>query len=76
MALGFEWLSRVPGFRAKARLVAGKLVPDVQFMRAWSPLARRGRVGLAAAYAFRILWLAWHAIPGFIAWLRARRSAH
>jgi hypothetical protein len=75
MALGFEWLSRVPGFRAKTRLVAGKLVPDVQFMRAWSPLARRGRVGLAAAYGFRVAWLAWHAIPGFIAWTRARRSA-
>jgi hypothetical protein len=75
MALGFEWLSRVPGFRAKSRLIAGKLVPDVQFMRAWSPLARRGRVGLAAAYGFRLVWLAWHAIPGFIAWSRARRSA-
>jgi hypothetical protein len=75
MALGFEWLSRVPGFRARTRLVAGKLVPDVQFMRAWSPLARRGRVGLAAAYGFRVAWLAWHAIPGFIAWTRARRSA-
>jgi hypothetical protein len=75
MALGFEWLSRVPGFRAKTRLIAGKLAPDVQFMRAWSPLARRGRVGLAAAYGFRIVWLAWHAIPGFIAWSRARKSA-
>ena len=75
MALGFEWLSRVPGFRAKTRLIAGKLVPDVQFMRAWSPLARRGRVGLAAAYGFRIVWLARHAIPGFIAWSRARKSA-
>jgi hypothetical protein len=75
MALGFEWLSRVPGFRAKTRLIAGKLVPDVQFMRAWSPLARRGRVGVAAAYAFRLVWLAWHAIPGFIAWSRARKSA-
>jgi hypothetical protein len=75
MALGFEWLNRVPGFRAKTRLIAGKLVPDVQFMRAWSPLARRGRLGLAAAYGFRIVWLACHAIPGFIAWSRARRSA-
>jgi hypothetical protein len=75
MALGFEWLAHVPGVRAKARLVTGKLVPDGEFMRAWSPLARRGRVGLAAAYGFRIVWLAWHAIPGFIAWSRARKSA-
>ena len=75
MALGFEWLAHVPGVRAKARLVAGKLVPDGEFMRAWSPLARRGKVGLAVAYGFRIVWIAWHAIPGFIAWSRARKSA-
>jgi len=75
MALGFEWLTHVPGFRAKARLVAGKVVPDTEFMRAWSPLARRGRVGLAAAYGLRVLWLAWHAIPGLLAWSRAHKSA-
>jgi hypothetical protein len=75
MALGFEWLSHVPGFRAKSRLIVGKLFPDVEFMRAWSPVARRGRVGLATAYLFRIVWLAWHGVPGFISWARARRSA-
>jgi hypothetical protein len=74
-ALGFEWLTHVPGIRAKARLVAGKLVPDVEFMHAWSPLARRGRLGLALAYTWRPLWLAWHAPRGFLAWARARRRA-
>jgi hypothetical protein len=75
MALGFEWLARTPGTWAKARLVARKIVPDAAFMRAWSPLARRGRAGLAAAYAWRALWLAQHAAPGLLAWLRARRAA-
>lgn len=74
MALGFDWLTRTPGLRAKSRLVARKLAPDAAFMRAWSPLARRGRPGLAAAYLWRALWLAWHAGPGFLAWQRARRS--
>jgi hypothetical protein len=71
-ALGFEWLTHVPGLRAKARLVAGKLVPDREFMCAWSPVARRGRAGLALAYLWRPLWLAWHTPWGFLAWIRAR----
>jgi hypothetical protein len=73
-ALGFEWLTHVSGTRAKARLLVGKVVPDAEFMRAWSPIARWGGVGLALAYLWRPLWLAWHAPRGFIAWLRARRG--
>jgi Uncharacterised nucleotidyltransferase len=74
-ALGFEWLTHVPGTRAKARLLAGKLVPDTEFMHAWSPLARRGTLGLALAYLWRPLWLAWHAPRGYLAWISARRKA-
>jgi hypothetical protein len=75
MALGFDWLATTPGMHAKAGLVARKIVPAPRFMRAWSPLARRGRAGLAAAYAWRLLWLARHAGPGFLAWHRARKAA-
>jgi hypothetical protein len=76
MALGFEWLDRVPGLRAKIRLIAGKVVPDAAFMRAWSPLARRyPRAGLPLAYVWRPLWLAWHAPRGFRAWAKARKKA-
>jgi hypothetical protein len=74
-ALGFEWLTHVPGTRAKVRLLAGKLVPDTEFMHAWSPLARRGTLGLALAYLWRPLWLAWHAPRGYLAWISARRKA-
>jgi hypothetical protein len=76
MALGFEWLTRVPGIRVKARLIAGKLVPDAEFIRAWSPAARRyGRLGLALAYIWRPLWLAWHAPRALRAWAEAKRRA-
>jgi Uncharacterised nucleotidyltransferase len=71
-ALGFEWLSRTPGARPKIRFLARKLFPNADFMRAWSPLARRGRAGLVAAYAMRVFWLLRHALPGLIAWRRAR----
>jgi hypothetical protein len=74
MALGFDWLARTPGFKRKARLVAAKIVPDRQFMRGWSPLARSGtRSGLVLAYAWRPFWLLRHSIPGLRAWLAARR---
>jgi Uncharacterised nucleotidyltransferase len=73
-ALGYDWLARTPGLRVKAGLVAKKIAPDAVFMRAWSPLARRGRAGLVAAYVWRVFWLTRHAGPGFIAWRRARKN--
>jgi Uncharacterised nucleotidyltransferase len=72
---GFEWLARVPGVRAKTQLMVRKLFPPRPWLRAWSPLARRGTLGLVAAYAWRPLWVLLHAGPGFLAWRRARRRA-
>ena len=65
-ALGFEWLSRTPGVFGKARLVARKVAPRGDFMRAWSPLARRGKAGLIAAYVFRVGWLIGTRFPGLL----------
>jgi hypothetical protein len=76
MALGFDWLAQTPGLAAKTRLIAGKVVPDRAFMRAWSPLARGGsRTGLALAYAWRPVWLVLHSARAWKAWLVARRGA-
>jgi Uncharacterised nucleotidyltransferase len=75
MALGFEWLAQTKGVRPKLVLIAGKLVPDVEFMQAWSPLARRGRLGLALAYGWRPIWLLAHSGRGFRAWRAAQRKA-
>jgi Uncharacterised nucleotidyltransferase len=75
MALGFAWLSETKGLRRKLMLVVRKIVPQPEFLRAWSPLARRGRVGLAAAYAWRPLWLLLNAGPGYVAWRKARKVA-
>jgi hypothetical protein len=74
MALGFDWLAQTSGVWPKLALLGGKLVPDREFMRAWSPLARRGtRTGLALAYAWRPVWLVWHSVAGLRAWRSARR---
>ncbi len=72
MALGFDWLARTQGTGAKARLIARKLAPRPDFMRAWSPLARRGPAGLVGAYGLRLIWLARHAVPALVAWWGAR----
>lgn len=74
LALAFEHLASTPSFRARSRIVARELFPTVAFMRWWSPLARRGVAGLAAAYCWRPLWLVAHAGPGLLAWRRARRA--
>jgi hypothetical protein len=75
MALGIDWLASRKGARAKLRFAATKLFPSPEFMRAWSSLANRGRLGLAASYVQRWAWVAWHAAPAVRAWLAARRQA-
>jgi hypothetical protein len=75
-ALGWNDLALTRGRMAQVRLAARKLVPTPRFMRAWSPLARRGRVGLAVAYVARPAWVLWHAVPGLLAWRQARTRAH
>ncbi|HEV2756078.1 MAG TPA: nucleotidyltransferase family protein [Actinomycetota bacterium] len=73
LAEGFAWLAAQRGLKRKLLFVCSRAFPPPAFMRRWSPLARRGRLGLLAAYAWRPLWLALHAPAGLRAWLKARR---
>jgi hypothetical protein len=66
---GLNELIDARGLRAKLEAALAELVPSPAFMRWWSPLARRGRLGLALAYAWRPLLLA-RRLP------RAARSVH
>ena len=72
-AEGFEQLASTRGVRAKLSLMRAELFPTRGFMEWWVPLAARGRRGLAAAYAWRLAWLAWRAPRGLLAWRRARK---
>jgi hypothetical protein len=58
--------------RQRLRTVAGELFPRPEFMRWWSPLARRGRLGLLLSYPRRWIWLAANAPRGLWAVRRAR----
>lgn len=75
LAQGFEHLAGTRGIRTRAMLLARELVPNPAFMRWWSPVAQRGIVGLVAAYMWRMVFFARHAVPGYVAWRRARRSS-
>jgi hypothetical protein len=75
LALGFEWLAGRPGTRTKLRLALRVLAPSRGALRSWRVLARRGRIGLAAAYLSHPFWLARHALPSLLALRRARKAA-
>ena len=71
-AIGFVHLLEQTSVSARLRFLGANLFPSPAFVRGWKPVARRGPVGLAAAYAWRPLWLMWMAPRGFGAWMRAR----
>jgi hypothetical protein len=63
------------GTSTRLSIVRHKVVPPATFMRKWSPLARRGRLGLALAYLWRPVWLLMR-MPGALrAWRAARGAA-
>ena len=72
LALGLDQLVTTPGIRGRVAFLARRLVPTPSGLRYWSPLARRGRLGMALAYAWRPFYLAVHAPRAFGAWRRAR----
>ena len=74
VAEGFARLSAADGAGARARLLARELCPSPAFLRWSTPLARRGRRGLAAAYVWRWMWLARRAPAGYRAFRRMRRN--
>jgi hypothetical protein len=75
MAEGIDALLQ-PGIGIKQRVltVAVEFFPRPEFMRWWTPLARRGPLGLALSYPWRWLKLLTHAPRGLLAVRRARRD--
>jgi hypothetical protein len=74
-AVGLLRLSETHGSKAKAALVWREAFPSAAFIRAWSPLARRGSLGLALAYIWRPIWIFIRLFPALAAIMRARRAA-
>jgi len=53
-ALFLDALRSARSVRERSRLLVRAVLPSPRYMRALSPLARRGRMGLCAAYVVRI----------------------
>jgi putative nucleotidyltransferase-like protein len=66
-----------PGIGTGQRLstIGVELFPSSEFMRWWTPLARRGRVGLAVAYVWRAIWLLLMAPRAIVTLWRVRRAS-
>ena len=75
LALGLQRLATIRGLRAKSVFVLRKLFPPAPWMRTWLPLAHRGRLGMAAAYGWRPLWLLLRVAPAVRALYRARKQS-
>lgn len=75
LSLGLAGLAQMRGARSRAAFVLRKLFPSPTAMHAWRPLARRGKAGLAAAYVWRVGWVAARLGPAAAAVLAARRRA-
>jgi hypothetical protein len=71
-ALFLEALRSAESARERSRLLGRALLPSRRYMRALSPLARRGRIGLGAAYLVRLVTRLATALPA----MRAIRLAH
>jgi Uncharacterised nucleotidyltransferase len=70
----YALLSADVGVRQKLAIAASDIFPRPDYMRWWSPLARRGRLGLAGAYVWRAIWVIGQA-PGAIHTLWRVRQA-
>jgi len=71
-ALTVERFSQA-SWRARAGILRHKLAPPPTYMRKWSPLARRGRLGMALAYVWRPAWILANAPRALKAWRGARK---
>jgi len=75
VAAGIERVRQAPGFGTKAAIVRHEAFPSAEFMRWWTPLARRSRIGLLAAYPWRWAYLVRHLPAALAAGRRARARA-
>ena len=74
-AVGLLRLAETPGLGAKLELTWREAFPSSAYLLTWSPLARRGRVGLALAQVWRPIWILMRLGPALAAIMRARRAA-
>jgi hypothetical protein len=76
LALGFNWMSKVPGLHRKIGFAVAKAFPPPEFIRSNDPLAQGGVWQLARGYLRRVWWLIRNAPRGLKAFRRARADEY
>jgi hypothetical protein len=74
LARALHELTTAEDTRARLEILRQEILPTPEFMRWRSPLARRGRRGMVAAYVGRWLWLLYRLPAGAREWRRAVRE--
>jgi Uncharacterised nucleotidyltransferase len=70
----YALLSAEVGIRRKLAVAASDVFPRPDYMRWWTPLARRGKLGLAGAYVWRAIWVTGQAPRAIHTLWRIRRA--
>jgi hypothetical protein len=70
----YALLSADAGIRWKLAIAASRGFPEPDYMRWWSPLARRGKLGLAGAYVWRAIWVIGQALGAIHTLWRIQRA--
>jgi hypothetical protein len=70
----YALLSADVGIGRKLATAANDVFPGPDYMRWWSPLARRGKLGLAGAYVWRAIWIVGQAPRAIHTLWRVRRA--
>jgi len=70
----YALLSADAGIGRKLAIAASRGFPGPDYMRWWSPLARRGKCGLAGAYLWRAIWVIGQALGAIHTFWRIRRA--
>jgi hypothetical protein len=70
----YALLSADVGIGRKLEIAASDVFPRPDYMRWWSALARRGKLGLAGAYVWRAIWIVGQAPRAIHTLWRVRRA--
>ncbi|HXP38564.1 MAG TPA: nucleotidyltransferase family protein [Solirubrobacteraceae bacterium] len=70
----YALLSAEAGIRQKLAIALSRGFPRPDYMRWWSPRARRGKLGLAGAYIWRAIWVIGQALGSIRTLWRIRRA--
>jgi Uncharacterised nucleotidyltransferase len=72
LVVGLDRLTAIRGMRGKIELMRTELLPSEEFLRWWSPIASRGRVGMFVTKIWRPVWFLLQIPSALLTLMRSR----